>query len=81
VLALFVCVFALIIYVYASVAVDLFRGVLGQGFKYDVDDPTGPDDDVTEAEVVFYLYLICGHILFYSHSSILFLDFSYFSDF
>ena len=52
VLFLFVCVFFLIIYVYASVALDLFKDVLPSAkFTYDADDPTGPDDDVVGQDV------------------------------
>ena len=37
--------------VYASVAQDLFQGVLPKDFSYDTDDTTGADDDVIAAEV------------------------------
>ena len=60
-LELFVCVFGLIIYIFASVATDLFEEVLPNHYKYDADDPTGPDDDLLEPQVSRLFHKGCAH--------------------
>jgi hypothetical protein len=50
--------------VYASLAQDLFKGVLPAHFKYDADDLTGADDDVIAQEVNMATFYDAGLQLF-----------------